>query len=452
MHRYSSETDRLAQKVIDHALRRIRMDPPPLDGPQPADVLARVAGKTITEDGLGGDEALRLFSDVLTPATISTDHPRFLAFVPGAPTEASILADLLVGASSIYGGSWLEGAGLVHAENETIRFLCDEAGLPEGAGGVFVSGGTAGNLSALVTARDRARRERPDHTGRWTILASEEAHSSVEAAARVMDCDVALVPTDSHRRMTGPAVAQVLADLDPDVTAGCFAVTATSGTTNLGVIDDLASLADACDEHGLWFHVDGAYGGAGLLAPSVRDRFDGIERADSIIIDPHKWLFAPYDCCALLWKSPDDAVRAHTQHAGYLDTLEYGSMNPSDLAHHLSRRARGIPLWFSLATHGVAAYRAAIEVTIELATTAAELIEASPVLEVVGEPSLSIVCFRRIGWTSEQYQEWSDLLLRRGLAFVTPSAVDGETVLRFCFINPLTTSDDIELILSTLAD
>ncbi len=452
MHRYSSETDRLAQRVIDHAMRRIRMDPPPLDGPQSAEVLARVAGTTITEAGLGGDEALRLYTDVLTPATISTDHPRFLAFVPGAPTEASILADLLVGASSIYGGSWREGAGLVHAENETIRFLCDEAGLPDGAGGVFVSCGTAGNLSALVAARDRARRNRPDHRGRWTILASEEAHSSVEAAARVMDCDVVLVPTDDRRRMMGDAVSGVLAGLTPEVADGCFAVVATSGTTNLGVIDDLASLADVCERDDIWFHVDGAYGGAGLLAPSVRDRFDGIGRADSIIIDPHKWLFAPYDCCALLWKSPDDAVRAHTQHAGYLDTLEYGAMNPSDLAHHLSRRARGIPLWFSLATHGVGAYREAIEVTIDLANTAAEMIQASPVLEVVGEPSLSIVCFRRTGWSSTQYQEWSDRLLRRGLAFVTPSAVDGETVLRFCFINPLTTADDIELILSTLAD
>ncbi len=428
------------------------MDPPPLDGPQPAEVLSRVAGTTITEAGLGGEEALRLYADVLTPATISTDHPRFLAFVPGAPTEASILADLLVGASSIYAGSWREGAGLVHAENETIRFLCDTAGMPAEAGGVFVSGGTAGNLSALVAARDRARRERPDHRGRWTILASEEAHSSVEAAARVMDCDVALVPIDDRRRMTGAAVGEVLASMEPSTAAGCFAVSATSGTTNLGVIDDLASLADVCEQHGLWFHVDGAYGAAGLLAPSVRDRFAGIERADSIIIDPHKWLFAPYDCCALLWKSPDDAVRAHTQHAGYLDTLEYGSMNPSDLAHHLSRRARGIPLWFSLATHGVAAYRDAVETTIALANAAVEMIEAAPLLEVVGEPSLSIVCFRRVGWSSAHYQEWSDRLLRRGLAFVTPSAVDGETVLRFCFINPLTTGDDIELILSTLSD
>ena len=127
-------------------------------------------------------------------------------------------------------------------------------------------------------------------------------------------------------------------------------------------------------------------------------------------------------------------------------------MNPSDLAHHLSRRARGIPLWFSLATHGVAAYREAIEVTIGLATMAAEMVEASPVLQVVGEASLSIVCFRRVGWSPEQYQDWSDRLLRRGLAFVTPSAVDGETVLRFCFINPLTTRDDIHLILATLDD
>ena len=189
-----------------------------------------------------------------------------------------------------------------------------------------------------------------------------------------------------------------------------------------------------------------------MLAPSIRARFDGIELADSVIIDPHKWLFAPYDCCALLWKSPEDAVRAHTQHASYLDTLDYGAMNPSDLAHHLSRRARGIPLWFSLATHGVAAYRDAIEATLTIAAEAVARIEAAPDLEIVAEPSLSIVCFRRVGWSADQYQEWSDRVLRRGLAFVTPSAVDGETVLRFCFVNPLTTGDDVDLILSTLAE
>ena len=133
---------------------------------------------------------------------------------------------------------------------------------------------------------------------------------------------------------------------------------ATSGTTNLGVIDDLAGIAEVCRERGLWFHVDGAYGGAALAAPSVRHLFAGIEHADSFIVDPHKWLFAPFDCCALVYRDPEVARRAHTQHAGYLDPInEAGEWNPSDYAMHLSRRARGLPFWFSLAVHGTDAYR-----------------------------------------------------------------------------------------------
>lgn len=453
MHEPTPETDRIAQKVVDYALTRIRMDPPPLDGPKTAEELRRIAGPTVTEQGLGGDEALRLFSDVLTPATISTDHPRFLSFVPAAPTEMSILADLLVGASSNYGGSWLEGAGLVHAENEALDFLRAEAGMPDSARGVFVSGGTAGNLSALVAARASARTKDPDHRGRWTIVASKEAHSSVVSAARVMDCDVELVAVDGRRRLTGQAVQAALDDLeqrDADARRGVFAVVATSGTTNLGVIDDLTSIAAVSKRHQLWLHVDGAYGGAGLLARSIRADYDGIEQADSIVIDPHKWLFAPYDCCALLWRDPEVAVAAHTQKASYLDVLDHGH-NPSDLAHHLTRRARGIPFWFSLAVHGVAAYREAIEKTLSTAAIAAELVQAHPDLELAAEPGLTVVCFRRIGWNAAELNAWSDRILRRGLAFVTPTKLDGETVLRFCIVNPRTTRNDIEMILQSLA-
>ena len=451
MHRPSPEGDRLADAVVDYALRRVRMDPPPLDGPRTSEQLSAAAGRTITDEGIGGDEALRVFGDVLAPATISTDHPRFLAFVPAAPTESSILGDLLVSASSIYAGSWKEGAGLVFAENEALRFLADEFGLPASSGGVFVSGGTAGNLSALVTARDRHRHTHPGDRGRPVIVTSAESHSSVQAAAKVMDCDVVTAPAAADRRLTGAAVRTVLEELDDERRAQVIAVVATAGTTNLGVIDDLAGVGAACSDHDLWFHVDGAYGGAGRLAPSARARYDGIELADSIIVDPHKWLFAPFDACALLWRDPDTARRSHTQSAGYLDVLADGDPNPSDMAHHLSRRARGVPFWFSLAVHGVNAYRAALETTLSTAAQVADLVSAAPALELVAPPSLGVVCFRRLGWTCEQYHDWSDRLLRRGQAFVTPTSVDGETVLRLCLVNPRTTVEDCSLVLGTLS-
>ena len=467
MHTYTAATDALAQQVIDYALDRMRMDPPPLDAPRsPAELLAAV-GATITAEGMGGSAALRVWIDQLAPACISEDHPRALSFVPTAPTEAATIFDLVVGASSIYAGSWLEGAGAVYAENQALRWIADLAGLPPEAGGCFVSGGSAGNLSALVAARDAASHARTDaglgRPARWRLAASAEAHSSIASTARVMDVEVIDVPVDERGRLTGEALAATLAGLEagsePDRTDGLdglFAVVATGGTTNAGMLDDLAGVADVAAERGLWFHVDGAYGGAALAAPSVRDQFAGIERADSLVVDPHKWLFTPFDCAALLYRQPELARRAHTQHAAYLEvmqqrrTVDALEWDPSDFAYHLTRRARGLPLWFSLATHGTDAYRDAVEATLATARAAAELIAGLDHVELVMEPTLSVVMFRRTGWTADDYRAWSDQALADGLTLTVPSSWRGDTVLRFCIVNPRTTIDDLAAILDTM--
>ena len=201
-----------------------------------------------------------------------------------------------------------------------------------------------------------------------------------------------------------------------------FAVVATSGTTNFGIVDDLESVAEVCREFGLWLHVDGAYGGAGLAAPSVRHLFDGIEHADSFIVDPHKWLFAPFDCCALIYREPGAARVAHTQQAGYLDVLtKSAEWNPTDYSIGLTRRARGLPLWFSLAVHGTDAYVDAIESTLEVTRFAADEIGRRDYLELVREPDLSVVVFRRLGWAPDDYQAWSDRMLAEEFAFVVPT-------------------------------
>jgi L-2,4-diaminobutyrate decarboxylase len=262
------------------------------------------------------------------------------------------------------------------------------------------------------------------------------------------------VPADEVGRMGGDALratVAAMADVDRD---RLFAVIATCGTTNSGVVDDLAGAAEVAAELGTWLHVDGAYGGAGLAAPSVRSKYAGIERADSFIVDPHKWLFAPFDCCALVYRDPGTARAAHTQHAEYLDVLHHDGdpeWNPSDYAHHLSRRARGLPFWFSLATYGTDAYRDAIETTLDVARRAAELIEASAHLELLMPPELSVLLFRRLGWTPGRYQLWSDEILAAGEAFVVPSSWNGETVLRLCIVNPRTSVADIALIVDSLA-
>ena len=459
MHSHDRATEELTEAVLRYAVDRMRLDPPPLDHPLSPRELREAAGPTVTRTGLGGIEALRVFEEVLAPACISVDPPQFLSFVPAAPTEASILFDLVVGASSVYAGSWLEGAGAVHAENEALRWIADLAGLPETAGGVFVSGGTGGNLSALIAARWRWRQRAGgahDRT-RGLMIASAGAHSSIVQAARAMDADVVAVPADDRGRLVGQALRSTVDALDAAHRERLFAVVATSGTTNVGVIDDLAGAAAVAADLGTWFHVDGAYGGAALAAPSVRQRFAGIERADSFIVDPHKWLFAPFDSCALLYRDPTVARAAHTQHAEYLDVLHADDAadepwNPSDYAHHLSRRARGLPLWFSLATHGTDAYTDAVETTLATTRAAARLIEDCPVTELLLEPELSIVLFRRLGWTPEQYQAWSDAELAAGRSFVVPTTWQGEVVLRCCIVNPRTTTEDIASILATLSE
>lgn len=461
MHTPDAEMARLASQALLYSIDRIRVDPLPLGAPRPYGELLALVGQTITPEGITGAEALRLFIEVLAPSSIAVDHPKFLSFVLGAPTEASIVFDMVVSAASIYAGSWLEGAGAVFAENQALRWIADLAEFPESAGGVFVSGGTAGNMSALIAGRYwwRERNQgRHDHT-RGLIMASKGAHSSVTQAARAMDADVLLVPADDRGRLVRSALRSTVNSMSPEDRDRLFAIVATCGTTNLGVIDDLSASADVAQELNVWFHVDGAYGAAGLCAPSIRDKYIGIERADSFIVDPHKWLFGPYDSCALIYRNVHDGPRAHTQRAEYLDVLHseqdenepWLEMNPADMAHHLSRRARGLPLWFSLASHGTQAYTDAMERTLKVTQEGADEIRARPYLELLLEPDLSILVFRRLGWKSADYQRWSDQQLYSGKSFVVPSSWNGETVLRFCIVNPRTHRQHLVEILDSLA-
>ena len=439
MHSSNPQTIALREEVLAYARDRMAMDPAPLDGPQTLAFLKKHASGTISEKGLGGHKALKVFEDVLAPACISTDHPGYLSFIPVAPTEAATLFDLVVSATSVYGGSWLEGSGAVFAENEVLSWLASEVGLPKTSGGVFVQGGSLGNLSALVTARHTAIEDRKKHgvelPKRWSIIASKESHSSLKAAARVMDIDIVLAEVDENGRLRGKAVLEAAKKIKD----GLFAVVATSGTTNFGIVDALDEVGAAAKKLGCWYHIDGAYGLAGILDPKSKHLFKGTEKADSFIVDPHKWLFTPFDCCALVYRKPGLASAAHTQHGEYLDALtDGGDFNPSDYAYNLTRRARGLPLWFSLATYGVKAYRTAIAENIKLAHDIAEVIRKRKDLKLVREPELSIVVFEKDGWVLADYEAWSQRVLASGLGFVVPSSHNGKPNARFAIVNPKT--------------
>jgi aromatic-L-amino-acid/L-tryptophan decarboxylase len=447
MHSVDRTTEQMIRSVLAYAENRLRMDPVPLDrGSRDVRDLDAVFAGLLGEKGNDPDQVLGIYASAIAPAVISADSPHFLGFIPSAPTKASLLFDMLVSCASIQGISWLEAAGAVHAENQVLRLISDRAGLPPDAGGVFVSGGSAGNLSALAVARETAKNRAPGSARRWRVAVGTDAHSSIINTLKLLELDAFAVHTPDHR-LTGEALrAAVAADGDP---SSVCAVVATSGTTNAGIVDDLAGVAAVAKEHGWWFHVDGAYGGAGLFAPTVRARYAGIEHADSFIIDPHKWLFTPFDCCALIYRDPPLARAVHTQDASYLDVIHHtdGEWNPTDYAYHLTRRARGLPLWFSLAVHGTGAYGTAIEAALTLARQTAEEITLRPHLQLIREPDLSVVLFRRLGWGPADYTRWAQALHDEEIAFIPPSAWEGEVVGRFAFLHPQTSMDLVRQIL-----
>jgi glutamate/tyrosine decarboxylase-like PLP-dependent enzyme len=449
MHRWDEATDLLAHSVIGYAIERLKTSKDPTWGARPAEQLAAALDGVIRPEGIGGHQALTLFRDVLMHACRPMDSPLHLAYVATAPTPAANMFDLVVSASSIFGGLWEGGAGAIAAENQTLAWLASLAGFPEGAGGCFVSGGSAANLSALVTARHHARLRHGDPPGgRWRFATTGETHASVHAAARVMDVDVVLVPPDERGRMTGEALLATLDDAGVD---GLFAVVGNFGTTNVGAIDELDAIADVCVGHDLWLHVDAAYGGAALCAPSTAGLRRGFERADSFGIDPHKWLFAPYDCAALVYRDPALASAAHAQHGTYLDMVSRDEWNPSDFAFHLSRRARGLPLWFSLATYGTDAYAEAVESTLDVARRFAADVDARDGFELLLDPQLSVVLFTVDSWDEARYSAWSRSRARAGVALIVPTRWQGQCCYRVCVVNPQTTEEMLTSLLDDMA-
>lgn len=439
-----------APEATEHMLRwtaaRIAAGPDPKHGAQSRTALDPVLGGSITDSGIGAEAAFRLFTETIVPSTRPFGHPTSLSFVASAPSQAALSFDAALGAAGIFAGNWDGGAGAIHAENQALAWISGLAGWDARAGGVFVAGGTLGNLSALHAAREW-RASQVARPARWAVLCSAEAHSSIRAAARVMDIDVIEVPTDARGVMTAQAAHAALQD-----PAGVFAIVANAGATNCGAVDDIAGLARLAEEMQLWLHLDGAYGLAALADPGARPLFDGIERAHSLIVDPHKWLFAPYDSCALIYRDARHGAAAHGQRAVYLDAVDTAEWNPSDYALHLTRRARGLPLWFSLATHGKQAYARAIARTREIAAEIARGIEDMPGLELILGPQLTVILFRAAGLTEPQMMAWAEKHRRSGALLCLPTRWRGEMVFRLCIVNPETSATAVLEVLQSLTE
>jgi glutamate/tyrosine decarboxylase-like PLP-dependent enzyme len=441
LHGWSAEHRELAGEIHERVRAHFGPDRQLGRTPSAADVAPLAA---ITPSGVGVDRALRLVDEVLAPNNVALDHPQFLAYIPAAPATTAALFDGLVGAWSCTGESWQEAGASVAAENAALEWLGDLAGLPAGAGGCFVAGGSAGNLSALAVARD-VWRERHGLHAPAAIVCAESVHSSVRKAAALLDLDVVQVAGDGRGRLTGAALRDGL-----DERHHC-AVVASAGATNTGAVDELDPIADVCADAGVWLHVDAAYGGAALCLTECAELFHGVERSDSIVIDPHKWLFSPLDCAALLYRRPELAARTHRQSAGYLEAFGDEHVNPSDLAFHLTRRTRGLPFWFTLVVHGTDAVAAAVRAGIELARRAAEIVvEIGDPVSLIMEPQLSVVLFERAGWHRNDWYRWAAMALADGLAFVTPTTWRGRDVGRLVFVHPDSDLDAVRTLLQRL--
>lgn len=396
-----------------------------------------------------------LFTEVL-PYGVSTDHPRFFAFIPSCPTWPGILGDLVASGSGIYPGTWIGSAGYSALELEVLAWFKQWIGYPAASAALLMSGGSMANLAALVTAREARLGREP---GDGVIYASAEAHSSVIRAARILgfrDDRIRVLEPDEDDRLDAAAVAGAVAE---DRARGLrpFFVAAAAGSTSTGAVDPLAELALLCERERLWLHVDAAYGGFAVLTAAGRALLNGLERADSITLDPHKWLFQPFEAGCLMVRRGAELAAAFRVAGTYLQdtalaeggTPDEGEVNFADRGPQLTRAARALKIWLSVRFFGLERVRAAIQGGLDLAERAAGRIRRSEALELVTPARLGVVCFRS-GLGEAEDAARIRRLLDSGTGMVSSTRIRGEYVMRLCILNHRSRWEDVERVIADL--
>ena len=408
------------------------------------------------EDGRDFDRLLDTIVGDVMPLAGRIDHPRFLAFIPSSPTWASVLASFLVSGYNVFQGTWLESGGPSQIEVTVTDWFREWMGYPESGGGLFTSGGSAANLVAIVAAREAA-----GNPSRGTVYMSGQTHGSVGRAARIAGIDPELfraVPTDDSFRISP---RHLLAAVERDRADGLepFCLVANAGTTNTGSIDPLAELADIARAEGLWYHVDAAYGGFAVLDPETRPLLEGIERSDTVTLDPHKWLFQPYETGCLLARDVSLLTSAFRIMPDYLQDAEWGPshVNFCDRGLQLTRAFRALRVWLSIQRYGLAAHRTEIARAIALARGAEARVRSEEELELLSPQSLGVVCFRYRGDGSVPEGGLDDLnsriqqdIVNSGFAMMSSTRIQERFSLRFCVLNYRTTREDLELTLDRI--
>jgi aromatic-L-amino-acid/L-tryptophan decarboxylase len=428
---------------------RARSYQPPI-----AEHIRALLDQGLPQSGIGPHAALDEVSEILDES-LAHSRPRFFGYVGSSGLELGVLADALAGSHDINLAASAAAADLV--ERQTLRWVGDLVGYPA-AWGTFTSGGMLSNLTALTAARERAQPGcRIDGCdGRGVVYASVEAHSSVERAVEVLGLGrraLRPIEIDAARRMRPDALA---AAIDRDIAEGLrpVAVVATAGTTLTGAVDPIRAVAEVCAAHGVWLHVDGAYGLPAAATGSARHLFDGLELADSAALDGHKWLFVPKACGVLLVRNRADLEAAFSHDAPYIPEIEFGE-HPVEWTLEYSRPFRALKLWLALRAHGAEAFREAIEHDLELARLVADLVRSADDLELMTEPALSIVPFRHVpsrGDPDAHNRRLVGALQRDGRVYVTGAVVDGRWCLRPCIVNYRTSADDARALVDVVRE
>ena len=395
------------------------------------------------ENGRDSNEILAQLKRDVLPNNLHVDHPRFFAFVPGPNNFASVRADAIAAGFQIFNGTWLGGSAAAAVELGVIRWLCRICGFPESAGGLFVSGGSMANLTSLVAARNALLHDRIDKA---TVYFSDQTHSSVQRALHVIGFlreQMRKLPSDEHFRLSIRQLREAIAD---DRAKGLrpFCVIANAGTTNTGAVDPLPELADLAKQEELWLHVDGAFGAASVLSERGRALLSGLERSDSISLDPHKWLFQSFECGCVLVRDVALLKSAFQIKPDYLRDVHRNDaeFHPADHGIQLTRSFRALKVWLSLQTFGVAAFRQAITRGFELAEIAERELRARKGWEILSPAQMATVCFR-FGDNDELQTRLVDEMMKDEYALLTSTTLRGSVALRLCTINPRTTEQDI---------
>jgi len=404
--------------------------------------LARSLAEPMPESGGSFEEVLDLLFDRAVHKGFNTAGPGYLAYIPGGGLPHSALAGLIAETVNRYVGVWLATPALVQLEANVVRWFCDMVGFPVGSLGILTTGGSLANFSAIVTAR---RDRLPANFLNGTIYVSDQVHHSVDKAAMLAGFpheNVRVIESDELFRMRIDRLEhQISADRADGLSP--FLVVGSAGTVNTGAVDDLPSIASLAAEHGLWFHVDGAYGGFFVLTERGKEALVGIDLADSVTLDPHKGLFLPYGVGSLLVRDGSALARAHSSSGAYMPPMQDDPdfVDFCQLSPELSRGNRGLRVWLPFKLAGVQAFRDLLDEKLDLTRWATERLREIGDVEIVAEPELSIVAFRlkRPGLEREELNELNRALLegvnRRKRVFVTGTAVRGEFFLRLCVLS-----------------